>query len=271
MNNIEYIFDDVEFCEEVGIFEDEYVYDVEVDDETHTFIANDILVHNSLFVSFEPCIQHCQWKNLVLSGVNSISEPFIILEYRQETQTTNSNCKGIFKTVYDMKEWLKSNEIGKIIIDGYFIKSRDLNKDVELKELLKDKNVVWNWNNELDFIQGVDFFRCGGYFKNCLEEYAESYGVKNREDFELERISESIINIAKKKYIQHIVYEDGIPFDRLNYIFPKGVELVRSSTPAFAREKIVEIVKYLFSNPDTFNIKDLLKLVKNLQIGRAHV
>ncbi len=81
----------------------------------------------------------------------------------------------------------------------------------------------------------------------------------------MERISESIINIAKKKYIQHIVYEDGIPYDRLTYIFPKGVELVRSSTPAFAREKIVEIVKYLFAHPDDFNIKDLLKLVKNLR------
>jgi hypothetical protein len=164
-----------------------------------------------------------------------------------------------------MKQFLQSNQIETIIIDGYFVKSRDLNKDADLKEILKDKRILWNWNSELDFIQGVDYFRFGGYFKNCLEEYAESYGVENREDFELERISESIINLAKKKYIQHIVYEDGIPFDRLTYIFPKGVELVRSSTPAFARDKIVEIVKYLFSHPDTFNIKDLLKLVKNLR------
>ena len=220
---------------------------------------------DSLFVSFEPCMQHCEWQNLVLPHIDRFQKPFIILENRQETKTENPNCLQIFRSVFDMKEWLKTNEVQTIIIDGYFVKSRDLNKDDELKELLKDKKVVWNWNNELDFIQGVDFFRYGGYFKMCLEEYAESYGVKNREDFELERISESIINIAKKKYIQHIVYEDGIPFDRLSYIFPKGVELVRSSTPAFAREKIVEIVKYLFSHPDTFNIKDLLKLVKNLR------
>jgi hypothetical protein len=105
----------------------------------------------------------------------------------------------------------------------------------------------------------------GGYFKQCLEDYAASFGVENKEDFELEKISESIINIAKKKYIQHILYEDGIPFDRMKYIFPKGVELVRSSTPLFARDKIVDIVKYLFSHPDTFNIKELLKLVKNLR------
>jgi hypothetical protein len=220
---------------------------------------------DSLFVSFEPCIQHCDWKNLVLPYISKFQKPFIILENRQETKTDNPNCKGIFRSVFDMKQFLQSNQIETIIIDGYFVKSRDLNKDADLKEILKDKRILWNWNSELDFIQGVDYFRFGGYFKNCLEEYAESYGVENREDFELERISESIINLAKKKYIQHIVYEDGIPFDRLTYIFPKGVELVRSSTPAFARDKIVEIVKYLFSHPDTFNIKDLLKLVKNLR------
>lgn len=220
---------------------------------------------DSLFVSFEPCMQHCEWKDLILRNVSKFQKPFIILENRQETKTDNQNCKGIFRNVFDMKTFLQSNSVDTIVIDGYFVKSRDLNRDDELNKLMEGKKVVWNWNSELDFIQGVDHFRYGGYFKNCLDDYAKSYGVKNREDFELERISESIINIAKKKYIQHIVYEDGIPFDRLTYIFPKGVELVRSSTPAFAREKIVEIVKYLFSHPDTFNIKDLLKLVKNLR------
>lgn len=220
---------------------------------------------DSLFVSFEPAMQHCKWKNIHLSKIHEFNKPFILLEYRQETITDNPNCKKILNNISDFKEFLKQNDVKDIIIDGYFIKNRELNKDQELRELLKDKNILWNWSHELDFIQGADFFRYGGYFKKCLEEYAEEYGVKNREDFELERISESIINLAKKKYIQHIVYEDGIPFDRLTYIFPKGVELVRSSTPAFAREKIVEIVKYLFSNPDTFNIKDLLKLVKNLR------
>jgi hypothetical protein len=53
MNNLEYIFDEIEICECVGSFEDEYVYDIEMIDETHTFIANDILVHNSLYISYE--------------------------------------------------------------------------------------------------------------------------------------------------------------------------------------------------------------------------
>ena len=55
-NDIEYYFDDIESCEMIGEFEEEYVYDIEVDDNTHTFIGNNILVHNSLYISFTPMI-----------------------------------------------------------------------------------------------------------------------------------------------------------------------------------------------------------------------
>ena len=268
MNNIEYIFDDVESCEMIGEFNDEYVYDVEVDDETHTFIANDILVHNSLFVSFKPALDHCTWKNLLFPKLDGITEKFILLT-KELPKFSNPNCVGVVSNFEDskmmsdqLKETLKTDQ-SVIIADGYLIKDRELNK------LIKDGTIKcefrWNWLNELDFIHGVDKIRFAGYFKQCLEDFAKKFGVENKEDFELERISESIINIAKKKYIMNITWEDGIPFDRLTYIYPKGVELVRSSTPAFAREKIVSIVKYLFANPDTFNIKELLKLVKNLK------
>jgi len=259
-NKFEYIFDKVDSCEEIGEFENEYVYDVEVGDDTHTFIANDILVHNSVFVSFKPAIDNCKWKNLVFNEeyLDSIDRKFIILSPNKIT-TKNPNLIGQSNNIHEFESLLKTKH-DVIFIDGQFIKDRSL------MNIIKDReNIIWNWSREVDFIHGLDHFRYGDYFRECLQNYADQFGVENKQDFELERISESIINIAKKKYIQHIVYEDGIPYDRLNYIFPKGVELVRSSTPLFAREKIVEIVKYLFSHPDTFNIKDLLKLVKNLR------
>ena len=259
--NKNYIIEEVESCEQIGFFEDEYVYDVEVDDDTHTFIANDILVHNSLFVSFLPAIEHSDWKNQVMDDLDWKEKNFIILS-KEEIKTDNSKCLGIATSVEDFKNLLTLN-YEEILIDGYFVKNWDLIKLIDSGVFTCD--IQWNWYSELDYIQGIDQFRYGGYFKKCLDEYAGGFGVKNKEDFELERISESIISIAKKKYIQHVVFEDGIPYDRLTYLFPKGVELVRSSTPLFARDKIINIVKYLFENSNTFNIKELLKLVKGLR------
>jgi len=298
MNKIEYFLDELESCEEIGEFRDEYVYDIEVDDNTHTFIGNDILVHNSLFVSFKPALDHCEWRNNILNReyLDSMESEFIIfsnesdhsnkvignhdkndLEYNKPYVgfdfLTRIGCqhihkKEIFKGLFDslldpdikkLEKIFYNYPNIKILADGCWINNKDF------FEMFKDKKVIWNWSSELDFIHALDKYRYAGFFKKSLEEYALKFGVSNKEDFELERISESIINIAKKKYIQHIVYEDGIPYDRFNYIYPKGVELVRSSTPAFARDKIVNIVKYLFSHPDDFNIKELLKLVRSLK------
>lgn len=218
---------------------------------------------DSVFVSFQPAIKHSEWKNVHLNNeyLSKISVPFLILEHRTKTKTDNKNLVSIINSPLDLINEIRDKNPSLIIIDGFFSKDRDLNKVIDDIKV----DVIWNWSNELDYIQGIDQFRFGEYFKKMLDDYALKFGVPNEEDFELERVSESIINIAKKKYIQHIVYEDGISHDRLTYLFPKGVELIRSSTPLFAREKIIEIVKYLFAHPDDFNIRDLIKLVKNLR------
>ena len=63
--SLEYIFDEIEVCECIGMFDDEYVYDIEMIDETHTFIANDILVHNSLYISYENLVKSIDnWESI---------------------------------------------------------------------------------------------------------------------------------------------------------------------------------------------------------------
>lgn len=42
----------------IGEFENEYVYDIEMDNEFHNFFANDILVHNSLYFNCEVIVKH---------------------------------------------------------------------------------------------------------------------------------------------------------------------------------------------------------------------
>jgi hypothetical protein len=218
---------------------------------------------DSLFVSFLPAINHSDWKNLLLnhSALKEMDKKFIVLS-PNHANTDNPNYLGGAENLKDFEELL-SKDYEAIIVDGLFIKDRGFMKLLGSGALTCE--VEWNWSREVDYIHGMDHFRYGGYFKQCLEDYAATFGVENKEDFELERISESIISLAKKKYIQHVSFEDGIPYERLTYLFPKGVELVRSSTPLFAREKIINIVKYLFEHSNTFNIKDLLKLIKALR------
>jgi len=56
---MEFYFDEIESCEKIGNFNNEYVYDIEVNDDSHTFIGNDILVHNSTYVTFDPLLKSC--------------------------------------------------------------------------------------------------------------------------------------------------------------------------------------------------------------------
>jgi intein/homing endonuclease len=52
IENLKYEFEDIEFVEQLEDFDNEYVYDIEVDDNSHTFIANDILIHNSVYFTY---------------------------------------------------------------------------------------------------------------------------------------------------------------------------------------------------------------------------
>ena len=87
LDNIEYIIEDIETIECVGEFEDEYVYDIEVDDDTHTFIGNDILVHNSLYISYTPIIKSTEFIDNELKFIlhmNSVFTQPLFNKYLEE-------------------------------------------------------------------------------------------------------------------------------------------------------------------------------------------
>lgn len=53
-----YTISEVESVECIGEFQDEYVYDIEMSDNTeHTFFANDILIHNSCYFTIMPALK----------------------------------------------------------------------------------------------------------------------------------------------------------------------------------------------------------------------
>ena len=89
-----FYFDEIESCEEMGTFDNEYVYDVEVDDDTHTFIANDILVHNSCYVTFDPMLKSCDYQGNPVDFILKVKElrltSFIKKKYEEYAKRHNT-------------------------------------------------------------------------------------------------------------------------------------------------------------------------------------
>lgn len=65
MNKLEYEICEVEEVCDLGVIDD-YVFDVEMSETPHTFFANDILIHNSLYVKFP--------KKIYSSGIDNMLE-----------------------------------------------------------------------------------------------------------------------------------------------------------------------------------------------------
>ena len=63
---IKFQFEEIESVCEDGIFDSEYVYDIEIDSHDNscrTFIGNDILIHNSCYVTFQNVLDSCNYQD----------------------------------------------------------------------------------------------------------------------------------------------------------------------------------------------------------------
>lgn len=65
-------YNEFESCECVGMFDDEYVYDIELDDDSKIFFANDILIHNSIVLTIEPILQKNNEPFLIDNKINPV-------------------------------------------------------------------------------------------------------------------------------------------------------------------------------------------------------
>ena len=125
-----------------------------------------------------------------------------------------------------------------------------------------------NWQGTVkEFVLTLNANRLAAYIKKVLDDYAKSRHTDNHLDFELETIAENAIWVAKKKYIQNIIWKDGKDYDNLTYIKTTGLEIIQSSTPPFCRQKLIDAVKYIFSKTKitSKDNQDLVKLIKEIK------
>lgn len=114
-----------------------------------------------------------------------------------------------------------------------------------------------------EFIIGMYQHRLKGFFQQCMDKYAKRYGVENLHEFELESISTSAILLKPKMYVLDMTWRDpGITNDPGNSITAKGVSLVRTEIPPFAREKMKELIIYILGSKEEFAFNEYVRRLR---------
>jgi hypothetical protein len=214
---MEYIFDEIEVIECVGEFEDQYVYDIEMIDDTHTFVANDILVHNSLYSSYENLLKTVKgYKDMttkqlldIVLGVNLGYLDNHNCEYIKELYDErhgNSFHKFELETVAKSGVWLDvKKRYGQLLLwkDGNFYDEDDLPIKVKGLEVIKASypTLARKINKEfLRFLLEYD----GKYLSQELS-------IKNRsymDQFKDSNIEDICANIRVNKYTQYVASDN---------------------------------------------------------------
>lgn len=116
-----------------------------------------------------------------------------------------------------------------------------------------------------DFILKIYELRLKEYIEKILQKYADDNNAENFLSFEMESIAKNAIWLAKKKYMQNIVWKDpDLHYEDLSKISAKGFEIIQSSTPVFARQKLKDLLTYIFS-VDKLNMKELVAILKDIK------
>lgn len=138
-NKFDYIIEDIESIEQLEDFNNEYVYDIEVDDSSHTFIANDILVHNSVYTTFGPLFQ-CMTEESKKKYESDEAKINFILKFNKEFLDIQNNkwCEEMYgprfgKNVHEFElETISKSQI--VIKKKKYLKGLIYNKGKILKE-----------------------------------------------------------------------------------------------------------------------------------------
>lgn len=181
--------EEVTSCLCVGDYNNEYVYDIEMADNNHTFFANDILVHNSAYITLQPIIDACS----------------IPMEQQLD---------------FDLAFY---------------------------SEILED------------------------YMDEKFDNYAKSFHcVENLEKFELEKISRTIIMLAKKNYMCDVEWVDTderyAPLEHITYT---GFDVVKGATTDYCRNEMKNFVSFVMGmlnegkKPTLGDIVQALRKIKN--------
>ena len=119
-----------------------------------------------------------------------------------------------------------------------------------------------------EFVVNLWNYGCDPYMKQKYDEYAKAYNCdSNIQKLELEKIADTTILIAKKRYAMAECFkEPNIFLKPMEEVVYKGLEIVQGSTPPFARECQIDFTKYVLEWFQTHNermpYEDIISRIK---------
>ena len=117
--------------------------------------------------------------------------------------------------------------------------------------------------SQKDFILKIYDVFLKSYLEKCFDIYSKNFKTVNFQNFELEAISEAGIWLAKKKYVYDPIWKDpGINIEPGTSITAKGVEIAQSSSSAFVRETLKNLLKHIFMKKKDFRIVEFAGILK---------
>ncbi len=212
--------------------------------ETHSLDKNEIINDKD---KYQKLVDRLDLDDLIIPTIEPIDDTWIGVDSKQKVDKPKKS------QIYKTGEVIRKNAVSVYAdTDSVFV---GMQPAIE----------AYNWKHDpLDLVLFIADFRLQDWFKDELESYAKKYNVENLEDFELEQVSKNIIFLEKKMYVKNVVWEEGVFTDAETNIQAKGVDLVRSSSPAFARKHVYGILEYFFENPHATD-KELVKRVKEIR------
>lgn len=261
-----------------------------VDRVTDADIEVDIVINDEPTVRYLTVSEHKQYKEYKrLAGIHysknwsckillnslygALSTPYFRFYDPSLSRSVTLSGQTVIKNNGEM---LNNYFLAEIFNNKLVQKSFDINHDLIIPEslvyidtdslymsfgkLLDKLNVPNDYKKRLKITRFLASLTLKVLDKYNEKFFVDTFNAKNTIFWDQELISDRAIFIKKKKYVCHIVEENGNPVDDL---LVKGLEIVRSSTPKKCRDKIKEAVLLVLKGATNDELKEYSQNIFN--------
>jgi DNA polymerase elongation subunit (family B) len=153
-----------------------------------------------------------------------------------------------------MKYKLKQDQICLIDTDSVYLSFDEIINNLGLKFNTNQEFLNWSYK----FIEDI----IDPFFVKILDIFADRYNTDNLIKFNREKISRNMLVLdGKKKYALSVLDNEGKVYDEPK-IAVKGIEVVRTSTPVFCRNRLSSSLELIFETQDVNQLTDFIKQAK---------